>query len=279
MRKLPHRLTYELVDELTSRMPDADAAKYLGMTMVPFWNARKRFGIKSYFERTGIRTRKATGEAYCFRQYDERFFQSIDTPEKAYFLGLLASDGNISPRLTVVRIALKAIDQDILECFRECLGPDAPVLRDKIPKIKGVENYPQKVLALSRIAMVEDLFRWGVTTNKSLTLKIRCEALRDKHLCASFLRGVWDGDGSITERRFKVTTGSADFALQLQEMIALVSQHKLPIKTEIGKSGNPLHSLVGYIQDARALHAIYADPYPSLERKKWAYELFWEPRR
>jgi hypothetical protein len=279
MRKLPRQLTYELVDELTSRMSDADAAEHLGMSMVPFWNARKKFNIKSYFERTGIRTRKATGEAYRFHQYDERFFQSIDTPEKAYFLGLLASDGNISPRLTAVRIALKAVDQDILECFRKHLGSDAPAIKDKISKIKGIECAPQKILALSRIAMVEDLFRWGITTNKSLTLKIRCEALKDKHLCASFIRGVWDGDGSVTERRFKVTTGSADFALQLQEMVFLVSQHRLPIKTEIGESGNPLHSLVGYIQDARALHAIYASPYPSLERKRKAYELYWEPRR
>jgi hypothetical protein len=278
-RKLFEPPTRELIEELTSKMPDVEAAKHLGIAMVSFWKYRKQFKIKSYFERTGLRARKGTGDLYRFHQYDERFFENIDTPEKAYFLGLVAADGNISPRYTCCRIALKAVDQDILECFRKHLGPDAPMLRDKISTIDGVPCAPQKILALSRIAMVRDLMCWGIKPNKSRTLEIHCDALRNKRLCAAFLRGVWDGDGSVTERRFNLATGSPRFAEQMQEMVATISGCRLKLTADLGKNRKLVHKLSGYIKDARALHAIYAHPGPALERKKWAYELFWEPRR
>ena len=277
--KLRELLTPQFVESYACRMSDADAAEELGISHVPFWAARKRFKIKSYFERTGLRTRKSTGEQYEFYHYDERFFAEIDTPAKAYFLGLLAADGNISPRLTACRIALKEIDEDILESFRQHLGAGAPPLRKKVSRINDKENAPQKILVLSRIALVQDLAQWGITPDKSHSLKMTCPALEDKRLCANFLRGVWDGDGSVTERRFKVTTGSPQFAVQLKEMISFVGGNELRLTIERSEDRESLYSFAGYIQDADVLHAIFADPSPSMQRKRRAYELHWESRR
>lgn len=264
-----------VIEALTYQMNDAMAAKELGVSMVAFYNARKKFKIKSYFEKTGNRFNES-GEIYQFKNYNERYFQLIDSPDKAYFLGLLASDGNISPRLTAVRIALKEDDQDILEKFREYLGTDAPKLRLKYSKNKGVVAAPQKILCLSRVQMVKDLILHGITPNKSKTLKIECNL---QGFEKDFLRGVWDGDGSIGVRRFKVCTASAVFSIQLQEMIAKISNIKLPIKEEISKSGNPLYVIVGYIKDAPAIQAIYSGAELSLQRKLKTYKAHWESRR
>lgn len=264
-----------VIEALTSQMSDAMAAKKLGVSMVAFYNARKKLKIKSYFEKTGNRFNSA-GEIYQFKKYNERYFELIDSPDKAYFLGLLASDGNISPRLTAVRIALKEDDQDILEKFREYLGIDAPELHLKYSKNAGILAAPQKILCLSRVQMVQDLILHGITPNKSKTLKIKCNL---QGFEKDFLRGVWDGDGSIGVRRFKVCTASAAFSIQLQEMIVKISNIKLPIKTEISKSGSPLYVLVGYTKDAPAIQAIYEGAELGLQRKLKTYKVYWEPRR
>ena len=243
--------------------------------MVTFYKARKHLGIPSYFEQTGKRKKKS-GETYSFMNYNDRYFEVIDTSDKAYFLGLLAADGNISPRLTAVRIALKETDSGILEQFRKFLGGEAPELRTKIPKINGKENPPQKILVLSKKSMVEDLLKLGITPNKSHTLKLSCDLREFKK---DFIHGVWDGDGSVTERRFKVTTASLDFAYQLQTWILDVSGIKLPIKSELTKNRKELYHLPGYIKDAKAIQAIYGESSLGITRKLKAYEQYWEPRR
>lgn len=264
-----------VVRELASKMPDVEAAKILGVTMVTFYKARKQLGIPSYFEQTGKRKRNS-GETYSFMKYNDRYFEVINTSDKAYFLGLLAADGNISPRLTAVRIALKETDSNILEQFRKFLGEEAPELKTKIPKINGKANLPQKILVLSKKSMVNDLMKLGITPNKSHTLKLSCDLHQFKK---DFIRGVWDGDGSVTERRFKVTTASLNFAAQLQTWILDVSGVELPIKTEITKNRKELYHLPGYIKDAKAIQAIYGDSSLGIARKLRAYEQYWEPRR
>jgi hypothetical protein len=267
------------VEHYASRMSDKDAAIAIGISYVSFWKLRNKYNIKSFFERTGLRKDKSTGKLFRFYQYNERYFSSIDSTDKAYFLGLLASDGNISPRLTACRIALKHSDADILDHFRLCLGADSPPLKTKVSKINGVENEPQKVLVLSRTSMVNDLIELGIVPNKSKTLEIKCPSLKDNELCTAFLRGVWDGDGSITHRRFKVVTASVKFACQLDQMIHQVTGIHLKPSVQRPKSGNPLFEFSGYVKDAAVLHALYKDPSPALKRKKLQYELHWESRR
>jgi len=266
---------YKTIDALTNKMNDTDAAKHLGISMVSFYNARKKLGIKSYFEKTGNRFSKK-GFTYKFKNYNDRYFESIDSADKAYFLGLLASDGNISPRLTAVRIALKSEDSDILEKFRLYLGNETPELKLKYSKNNGILSAPQKILCLSKINLVYDLIRHGITPNKSKTLKIECDLGVYKK---DFLRGVWDGDGSIGLRRFKVCTASVEFSLQMQNWIEDISGLRLPIKKEICASGSILYIISGYIKDALAIHAIYRDTDLAMLRKLNAYKTHWEPRR
>ena len=269
-------LSFDVVANFASKMSDTDAAKKLNISTVAFYNARKKFNLLSFFEQTGFRKKK-TGEIYSFHSYDERYFEKIDTEGKAYFLGLLATDGNISPRLTAARIALKEEDCSILEKFRNELGPDAPELRTKISTICGKKALPQKALVLSRVAMVKDLMKLGILPNKSKTLEITTTL--QEHLIPHFLRGAWDGDGSVTERRFKITTASIKFATQLQTLIKLISNVELSIKSEITKTGSYLFNLPGYKKDAKVIQAIYQNSDFVIERKFKNYVQFWEPRR
>jgi len=77
-------------------------------------------------QKHGIRPRENSSydrEAPC--RHD--FFDRIDTPEKAYFLGLLVTDGCISGKEVILDISEK--DRQIVECWRKTINSPATISR------------------------------------------------------------------------------------------------------------------------------------------------------
>lgn len=58
---------------------------------------------------------------------NHNYFQNIDTPEKAYWLGFLEADGCISKNNTQLTFELQARDELSLYKFRSCLDSSHPV--------------------------------------------------------------------------------------------------------------------------------------------------------
>lgn len=116
------------------------------------------------------------------------YFHTIDTPEKAYFLGLIMSDGSIQTNLynKGVSIALQAQDLYILEKLNSLISPNKKLLKYK-------NSYKWRVTSS---VMYEDLKQYGITENKShseyIFPSIPIEFHRD------FIRGYFDGDGCIS---------------------------------------------------------------------------------
>jgi intein/homing endonuclease len=111
------------------------------------------------------------------------------TPEIAYAVGLIATDGNLSG--SGRHISVTSAERDVLETFLECIDR-----RAKISKVKG--GYGTEGLRV-QIGDV-GLYRWlqsvGLTPRKSLTLG----AIKvPDTLLAHLLRGLIDGDGSILD--------------------------------------------------------------------------------
>ena len=110
------------------------------------------------------------------------------TPELAYTIGLLATDGNLSSDGR--HIVMRSADYDLLETFRVCLH-----LKNKI----GVTDIGRRDhmyrIQFSNVQFYNWLITIGITPAKTYTIgaiKIPNEFFRD------FLRGHLDGDGSIT---------------------------------------------------------------------------------
>jgi hypothetical protein len=111
------------------------------------------------------------------------------TPEIAYAVGLLATDGNLSP--SGRHVSVSSAEQEVLETFLRCVDRKA-----KIGHVKG--GFGTKGLRV-QIGDV-GLYRWlqsvGLTPRKSLTLgPINVPDVVLSHL----LRGLLDGDGSIID--------------------------------------------------------------------------------
>jgi transposase len=124
------------------------------------------------------------------------YFDSIDTPEKAYWLGFIGADGCVTgfasdnPRL-VIKLARK--DREHLATLHRALGASRPV-RDFEDMSLGVRR-PYSALTVYSPHLVEALGRAGITARKTNALEPWAGA---PELMPHYWRGLIDGDGSIT---------------------------------------------------------------------------------
>lgn len=130
-------------------------------------------------------------------QADHTFFNNIDTEEKAYWLGFMMADGSIlepkSKSNRVMKLIIQARDELHLYKFKEDLNSEHPVnkITLKSGKYKGNEY---SSFGISSKELTDDLIRLGCTPRKSLTLKF---PVIDDELIHHFIRGYFDGDGSV----------------------------------------------------------------------------------
>jgi hypothetical protein len=108
------------------------------------------------------------------------------SPEIAYALGLMATDGNLSRRRGQLSLVSKDLDQ--IETLRRCLQLEA-----RISRVRSSTGFLHKVQWYDR-GLYDWFLRVGLTPAKSRTLGPL--AVPDEPY-ADFFRGCIDGDGSV----------------------------------------------------------------------------------
>jgi hypothetical protein len=193
--------------------------------------------------------------------FNDDYFETIDTEDKAYFLGLLFADGNIYAARNRVQLTLANEDAYILQAFATAIGYTGKMYIDR-------EKYSKLILPSKK--MCEDLIKLGCTPNKSLTLQFPTE-VSDK-LMHHFIRGCFDGDGSVSRRgnSFNVNfTSSESFMIEFMNLLNLLN-----IDTTGSKKRYESHELSAYQVYIRANSArsffdyIYNNATFFLVRKK-----------
>jgi transposase-like protein len=123
-------------------------------------------------------------------------FEQIDTEEKAYWLGFIYADGYVtnSDRFAL-EISLKKSDKNHLAKFRSFLMSDAKI-SDKTIYLRGKEYQASRIIIHSK-KIVEDLISKGCVPRKSLILTFPTADILPHTLVRHFIRGYFDGDGSI----------------------------------------------------------------------------------
>lgn len=132
-------------------------------------------------------------------KYNYDFFAEY-TPSSCYWAGFILADGNIRSEsyTNTLHIKLSAIDAGHLRKFISDIGFTGRV------HFNASRSYCY--VNLSGCELIESLrINFGITPNKSLTAtitdKIPVEYLGD------FIRGIFDGDGSIYYKKNKISTG------------------------------------------------------------------------
>ena len=152
-----------------------------------------RFVISKVLTKNGIQTKRHTKRSGLFLRED--YFETIDTEYKAYFVGLLFTDGNIfmgKNNMYQVGIELSVKDKDILEVLKKELnaGYKFSYRTDKNrSETVSLKCYSKK--------MVEDLSQYGIVPQKTKKTKhIPIDKIPQEYK-RDFIRGMIDGDGSI----------------------------------------------------------------------------------
>lgn len=208
--------------------------------------------------------------------HDHSFFSKW-SPEMAWALGLLATDGNIQlgknqdpefkGRITTARITFGQKEPELVEKFLKAIKSPAKILVRKKKGISGRLHY----VHLHSDQMAEDLIRLGVTPKKSLTLQF--PPVPSDHL-RHFLRGAWDGDGTIgkpdTSPRARFYSGSKDFAVGT--MYAL-NRLGIPGIRFTERTSKYWEVRLGAYQTAALAHLLYSGVNPEfcLERKRMRF--------
>lgn len=124
---------------------------------------------------------------------NQDYFENIDCEDKAYFLGLLYADGNISKSKYSTRLLLHPKDKDILEKFSLAIYNSIKIESTK-PHENNVE-YLFVPIYSKKICL--DLAKLNCTPNKTFNIKFP-EDILQKKLIRHFIRGYFDGDGCIS---------------------------------------------------------------------------------
>ena len=125
---------------------------------------------------------------HLFYEKNESFFEKLDTPEKAYWLGWVASDGNINETSGTICVTLHERDVDVLVLLNKLIGSDKPVLSYKSHKNR-------KTITINSRKIINDIKKLGVHPNKTKTVFMP-EGMNDD-LFKCYLRGYFEGDGCI----------------------------------------------------------------------------------
>lgn len=115
------------------------------------------------------------------------FFENIDSPEKAYVLGWIASDGSISPQ--GVRIGIHKDDHYVLEGIRNIVCEELP-LRSRGKNMIELVIYSEQI--------VQDVCGHLNISPGKKSHSVGFPNLANPALTWEFIRGVFEGDGWIS---------------------------------------------------------------------------------
>ena len=198
--------------------------------------------------------------------FNQQFLDSVDTQEKAYFLGLMYSDGHNNTKSGVVSITLQEKDKDILEKINSLLGIKKP-LEYKITDLSRQNTY--RLSFISKY-LSNRLIALGCPEAK--TFKIEFPTFLDSSLFRHFIRGYMDGDGHIGYERVNVT-GTESFCNTLKEILNELSINCY-LNNRHPNRNNNIRTLEvsGRSQVKNFLDWIYSDATIFLNRKHEKYK-------
>lgn len=209
--------------------------------------------------------------------YNHKYFENIDTEEKAYWLGFIYADGYISRNeekyMNEFGIELQKSDYKHLKKFNKSINGNINVsFRSRENIFEGYnKTYETCFIRIYSKEFVNNLIKNGVVENKSL--KVTFPKHINNSLIRHFIRGFFDGDGCICESKRKnnistikcdFTCGSIEFVNSLREVL-----YKEGISSYIIKEENkPYRLVIGGLKNCDIfLHYIYDDSNIYLDRK------------
>ena len=175
---------------------------------------------------------------------NESFFSKW-TEEMAYVLGLIYTDGYLNPgrradsaRKSSGYVSLAQKEPELLEKVLALMNCDARLRFSKRRQFGDIVAGEIYSFAISNDQVYEDLVRLGLTPHKSHTITF---PHMSEEFVRHFIRGCWDGDGSIYLERGKALrasyiSGSYEFVKTLADELYTAGIYQTRYEVEKEKS-------------------------------------------
>ena len=212
---------------------------------------------------------------------DESFFENIDTEEKAYWLGFIMADGTViktnkDSSYNRLKIGLCLKDEDHLIKFKNSIKTTSDIkyytTKENNSSYSGA-NYTHCYLNCDSIKLASDLIKHNCIPNKTDFCTI---PNIPSELIHHFIRGYFDGDGSISiytdknnDKRceFSITSNS-EILLEIQTiLIDNCNLNKTKLKTYKRTSKATSLRYGGVQQVKKIFDYLYKDSTIYLDRK------------
>lgn len=164
---------------------------------------------------------------YLNYSIDENAFSDINNPDSAYWLGVMYSDGFISPNKYTNKfgITIKDTDKDLLIKFKEFLKYSGNINYYEASTAYGICNVGRLLIGNNKI--VDDLIKNGVVEHKTFKIK----KLPNTTYMDDFIRGYIDGDGSLRKAYPNIRIcGNKEFLQEIANYF-MIPYHLNPDKT------------------------------------------------
>lgn len=183
-----------------------------------------RHKLSKILEDKGIKTTKGNHYRYNFHNFE--YFETINSHDKAYFLGLLMADGYISDNSKrhgedKFGISLQIGDLPIIKSFKKHLNATNNIkIYTEYKGFTKEKGFTYARLILNSQKTVNDLIDKGVVKQKTLIKKFPPPSKVPKEFIYSYLRGYMDGNGSIILRETKTQGIKGELSFTTSEYFA-----------------------------------------------------------
>ena len=180
------------IDEDIFSLIEIDYAKAIPVGEIANKYSISTASIYKHLHKKGItRTIEKTFELRLGKEH--HYFDEIDKEDKAYWLGFIVADGSVSKRS--VTISLSEVDG----CHLRKIGSIFNVRLREHTRIRSNNKSSAMVtMAFNSTYMCRVLLDYGLILNKRYSIKLgNVFDCISKSYMRHFIRGLWDGDGSI----------------------------------------------------------------------------------
>jgi hypothetical protein len=241
---------------LTSEMNDSQISRLYGCTSPVIAKWRDFYGIPRSPRQWGGNTIKW--------KTNRDYFATIDTPEKAYILGLLIAEGHANKTGYKVEVSLTESDAYLLRAVGDEMGCDAP-----LRPMTNRDGSRMMRLNLCGKKLVSDLNNLGLFHDKSYTAVY---PVVPSELEGHLVRGLWDGDGGIYKGQFELIGTPA----VLDGVVAAAERHTgCSLRRRMSGRDSAYHYAYGTRRDTAVLHWMYSGATITLKRKQESFLKYW----
>ena len=184
----------------------------------------------------------AKASAQYRRKYEvnDKYFDK-QTKNSVYLLGFIAADGTVSKDSNQIKIGLSSVDKEFLEAINRELQNEHPVF-----SYETDNGYQVSELKLTSKRIKDELAKYNIIPRKTYSFEF--PDLIDKQFYLDFIRGYFDGDGSVSTAgpnaiRFQICSNRPGVLNKIVDILYSYGIEKVSVQSQ-QRAGGPLY----YIQ-------------------------------